>query len=378
MRERKKIFLVGSLSNIHIYNYIVNVLSLLDIDIVVYHTASLSTIREDYLDFYKKKGIQIFGGRSIVEIGVINYMRLFYKTIKSLNDYDYLHLHYVNHYLCPILFLFRKKFNKIILSYWGSDLYRSSFIKRLMVFPLLRVSSSISFITVDMLNYFSGLYGKYREKCVILDFGNQFFDEIDACLKNYENEKNEIKRYFNLSQEKIVIVVGYCGRVEMRQLETIQALLSLPREIIQNVQFAIPAWGIDNVLKQKISAICEHFHVSYQIYTSFMNPYEIVRFRTVADIFIHAQITDALSSAMLEHLYAGSIVINGSWLRYNILQNNDIQFVSFLDFQELPKIFQNVLLNYAAYKEAALKNRIKVKQIASWDTWRSRWINLYK
>lgn len=381
MEKRKKILLVGSLSNIHLFNYIVNVLSKMNINLVAYHTASLLTIPNEYKDYYNSIGLRIIGGYSIKDVGRIRFVQLAFQGFKSLDSFDYVHLHYVSHYICPIIYLFRRKFKHIILSYWGSDLYRSSMTTRLMTLPLINASSIISFITNDMLDYFRQLSFFYRRnihKGQILDFGNPFFSNIDNCLNNLPANSNDIVSYFGLEKNKIIIVVGYCGRKEMRQFETIEAIAKMPLHALDKIQLAIPAWGISDTLYRRILTLCDSLKIPYRVYRNFMNPNEVARFRSISDVFIHAQISDALSSAMLENLYAGCIVLNGEWLRYKVFEKEKISYVTFRDFKDLSKQLETVLSNYEEFRAISQKNREKVYLIASWNIWQEKWLNLYK
>lgn len=378
--NRKKIFLIGSLSSIHIYNYIKNVLSMTDFDITVYHTNSLSSIRKEYMDYYRRVGINIIGGFSILEVGRIKYIISIYKGIKSLGNFDFLHMHYVSYYFCPIIYLFRKKFKFIILSYWGSDLLRSSLFKRLLTLPLINHSKKISFMTQDMLDYFGRLSYPFKKniiKCSVEDLGSLYCEKIDSCIRMLSIEKKYIYNYFGLQSQKKTIVIGYCGRKEMRQYETINSLLQLPKKVLSSIQLLIPAFGITSELKSKIENLCNENNLSYHIYDKFMDFNEIPKFRCISDIFIHAQTTDALSAAMLEHLYAGSIVLNGSWLKYTILQKHHVKYFQFSNFEELPNSLIDILNNYDVIKEEMQENRSKLVVLLSWEHYRSLWLNLY-
>ena len=74
MESVKRILIVGSLNSIHMYNYILNVVSQLKVSVTVYNTSSNTTIRSDYLELYNKLGITILGGYSIKDVGRLKFV----------------------------------------------------------------------------------------------------------------------------------------------------------------------------------------------------------------------------------------------------------------------------------------------------------------
>lgn len=109
-----------------------------------------------------------------------------------------------------------------------------------------------------------------------------------------------------------------------------------------------------------------------------MNPDTVSKFRAITDIFIHAQTTDAISCAMIEHLFAGSIVINGEWLKYGILDENDISYEIFKNFDSLPKVLERAIDNIEELKDNQILNQSRIEKVWSWNSLRKFSLNLYK
>jgi len=93
-----------------------------------------------------------------------------------------------------------------------------------------------------------------------------------------------------------------------------------------------------------------------------------------ADIFVHAQSTDAASASMQEHLYAGAVVFNGSWLRYDDLLARGADFRTFTGYVDLAEQIEQVV---AGGLEDALRQsraRNAVLALSSWDAVREEWL----
>ena len=374
-----RILLVGDYSSIHIYNYFKNVISHIGCECVGYHIVE-DDINPNYLKYYRERNIQIINGidTSIYrEQGAFKFTKQTCEKLSLLGEFDIIHLHAVRLFMCPALFLSRKLYKRIIITYWGSDLYRSTNLQLIKSLPLVHVSNTITMITEDMYTYFKNLpryISRYSNKIRVCDFGNMLYDRIINYTINIDRYKKEL----GFEVDKLICTIGYVGRPQMQQLQTIKTLLQLLIKNKNTIQLAIPAYGIQDSDLQSIQDLLNSVGIAYQIFTDFMDEETVSKLRVISDIFIHAQTSDALSCAMLEHLYAGSIVINGEWLKYSILDNNGIYYKTFKDFSLLSEVLDEVICNIAAEKLKVSNNRDLVSQISSWDYLRKYWIDLYK
>ena len=80
---------------------------------------------------------------------------------------------------------------------------------------------------------------------------------------------------------------------------------------------------------------------------------------------------------MQEFFYADAIIINGSWLQYNDVKEAGAYFLSFDNFETLPKLLTEVINNIDVYKQKSTINKHIMQMMCSWDKWRQEWKNLY-
>jgi hypothetical protein len=99
--------------------------------------------------------------------------------------------------------------------------------------------------------------------------------------------------------------------------------------------------------------------------------------RSVTDVFIQVQRTDQLSASMLEHLYAGSVVITGGWLPYGQLTQRGIRFWTTPSIEQLTSELIACLDQLPERRAAVEANRDLVRRLASWSVTAPRWSALY-
>lgn len=374
-----RLLLVGDFSSIHIYNYIKNIISNIECECIGYHIVS-DDIPALYQDYYTKTNVKVVEGVD-TEIyknrGAFRFTVDTVKKLKTLGQFDYMHMHAVRQFICPALYLARKNFKKIILTYWGSDLYRSSVKQLAVTLPILHSADSIVLLTDDMRDYFANLPGfisRYVRKVQVFDFGNMFYEIIDKLSDNRKKCLNDL----GFDENKLICTIGYIGRPQMQQLRTVKALLPFLKVKKDLLQIALPAYGISENDLAEITNLLQSNGISYKAFPYFMDSEEVSKLRVVSDIFIHAQTTDALSCAMLEHFYAGSVVINAEWLMYGTLKHNGIFYKTFKSFDELSHVLSMTLDNISEEKVSSRMNREAIAKISSWSNLSQYWKNLYK
>ena len=372
----KSILLLGDIGSIHLYNLIKNALCFSGYSITaVSSERDLSDVRTDYLDFYKASGIDLIDGVGLKKVGVRNYMLYYKKVFKSLGHYDVCLVQYVSHYLAPIVYLYRRRFDKIKLTFWGSDVYRVNGLKALMTIPLLKRADNISFITETMRQDFLSRRrscGFVSPKSCLLDFGNLFFEQIDGIKKSTNKDSYSL---LGIQEGKVNITVGYNGRKDMQQAKLCEQILVLPQAISQRIQVLIPAYGISDENKSLIEEAFSTSGVEYKLFSYFMGSEETTNLRAVSDIFLYGQTSDALSNSMLEHLYAGSIMLKGAWLNYETLDEQGVYYENFCSFDDVPGKLEEIIGNLDELKLRASKNHDIIGSFCSWQYWREKWLN---
>ena len=126
---------------------------------------------------------------------------------------------------------------------------------------------------------------------------------------------------------------------------------------------------IAEVEKRLADYLIEHI-----ILKNYLTNSDMVCLRKCADMFIHAQDTDANSVSLAEHLLCNSVVVNGRWLRYENRETFGIPYYTFEKFEQLPEVI------VTAYKGGPLVSNELKRSISSegWNMVIRKWIHYFE
>jgi len=249
-------------------------------------------------------------------------MRFSIKT-QLQNRYDIVNIHYVS-----FLFLFVKSYlfkitNKIIISPWGSDVYR---INAIQAYLYRTIYNTADYIATSSIRFRRDVQHKFLvpdAKFVNLGFGSEIIDLISDAS---DLTKEQAKLSLGLSN-RYVIGCGYNASPFQNHKMIINSISKikefLPENFILLFQMTYPKYReyiseIENLLQQE--------KLPYIIYSEYLDGDKVVNIKKCTDLFIHIQKTDAFSGSVQEALLCNTKVINGSWLRYPDLETYGIPY----------------------------------------------------
>lgn len=297
--------------------------------------------------------------------------------LKEMDNYDYVHFHF----LSPEKYLFVKYFDKIkktkiIISIWGSDLYRLKKRNQKNFNKVCKKATMLTFANEQSRNFFIESQKIDISKTTICRFG---LSPLDSILKIPLN-KEECKKKLLWSENKIAIVIGYNLAPEQQHLKILKVFENNELQSLKDkILIILPiTYGGTNVYKIKIVDKLKSLGFDYFVYDKLMNHDEIAILRKATDIMIQLQTTDQLSGSMSEHLFANNVVITGSWLPYNILKERKVWFLEIESFDELKKMLVKTINNISEFKVLANENHDKIYKLASWKENIKSWFKLYE
>jgi len=168
-----------------------------------------------------------------------------------------------------------------------------------------------------------------------------------------------------------LVVCGTNASPNQQLLEVIDVLDRW--EDCRSYRFIFPlAYGDINYREAvKSRLLCSR--LNYQVNEKFMVGSELALFRLNADVLIQVQKNDFLSGAMLEHAYAGSKIITGSWLPYAQIRDRGISWFEVGSLQELPFSLALAVKNEVDVS----RNKDIVAEIARWSEVILEWKAIY-
>lgn len=349
-----KYLIIGDANSMHIFNYVQTVLLPENFEIYLL-TLSVERVKETYRTFYKENNIHLFsiaekyGGDVSNNTRIKRFQNLIKKVqlVAALPQIDICHIHSV--YKTSIIFflLYRFKFQKLILSYWGGDIED----KRKFVIKIrkkaFKYADAITVTAKKTFNEFQEIYGQeYNKKLYICRFATSGLQCIHDIVK--VKTKNECREIMKIPKGKICITCGYSAYASQHQDTIVEKINELPEIIKQKIHILVPMqYGrYDEEYIQRVHKKVEECDCSCEILEEYV-PFEKSAVMSLStDIYIHMRDTDAFSNALKEQVYSGSIIIQGNWLKYIELEEMGADVIKVYSFDELPFILQPILEKY--------------------------------
>lgn len=299
------------------------------------------------------------------------------KTIlDQLPVYDAMQLLWIEEDWSYFYELIRSKTSRLNLNVGGSEFYRAGKAERDFKRNLIACADKVTAETVGTVREFQEYYSEEtKNKMGLLPFGVEVLDWIKS-IKN--RNKDKLKEKFHIPKGKIVVTCGHNANEAFQHMDMIDALCNLHDEEKQKIVCVFPmTYSGKETYIQKIRTRLEETDLEHVIMTDFMDFQSMAEYALISDIMIHVQTTDQLSSTMLEEMYAGSVVIAGSWLPYQSLHEMGIFFLDVDTVPAVTAVLEDVVTNLESYKEKCVGNSEIVWNHSSWDVlapkWRALW-----
>ena len=284
------------------------------------------------------------------------------KTILDrLPVYDAMQLLWIEKEWAYFYKLIRKKTKRLNLNVGGSDFYRAGIEGRDFNRDLIAYADNITAETEATVQEFGEYYGeKIEKKTYLLPFGIEVLEWIDR-IENHS--RSRLKEKLHIPSGKIVITCGHNAIREHQHMKIIDALEMLPEKLKKQLVFVFPMTypqKADEYINSVRSRLKES-RLEYIILTDFMDFRERAEYALISDVMIHVQITDQLSSTMLEEMYAGSIIMAGKWLPYQSLHEMGIFFIDVEQICDITITIEDIITNIEKYKTKCKGNKAIIR-----------------
>jgi glycosyltransferase involved in cell wall biosynthesis len=381
-----KVLIIGNRSHQFVYNYVKSLRdnfsqSHLEIDILSQDSSDVSFPSDVfYTNIYTLTVPSLFRKKRLLK--ALYQHILFRKYIKKLDYYDVVHIHYIENIIVRDIAFFSKHIcGKVIVSIWGSDFLRASESRKRNMTVLFKRANYITIASDKIIGEFKDYYkgSSFLSKIALCRFGLEPLESLIPILKN--DAGSEIsKRKMGLCINKIVITIGYNASRLQHHIKIIENIerCSLLSPFRDKIEFLLPVTypkDIEYVTMIKKTTFKSKFH--YNMIESFLSDEDIAHLRVASDIFIQLQPTDMLSGSMLEHLSARNIVITGSWLPYDCLDQWGVFFRRIDNLNLIANELYNVLKNFVNYRNSCYKNSDLIINRYRWNNIIHNWLNLY-
>ena len=254
------------------------------------------------------------------QLKAISEMRKSFRNYASGKNFDYVNIHYIKPEYFFLIKLFKKCSQSLVITPWGSDVYRVKGLNRLLVKKILDMADYITGSDDRFTKELIVMYNVPTSKIVHCDLGVAPIDYI-ICNKNLIDE-NEAKRQLAI-ENKYVITCGYNASSAHRHLEIIEAVNKVRNQLPNNLLLLFPltyhkAPEYVDSIKQKVDEY--GFEAIY--FEDFLDIPSLFLLRQATDLFIHIQPTDGSSGTLAEYILCEKKILNGAWLKYPEIEKN--------------------------------------------------------
>lgn len=274
--------------------------------------------------------------------------------------------------------LIRKKARRLNLNIGGSEFYRAGQIERDFKRRLIASADCIIGQTKGIVREFSEYYGQDAEgKMCLLPYGIEVLDWINNIG---EISKEKLRTKYGIAQDRLIVTCGHNACRAHQHTELLDALERLPKHIKEQIVCVFPMTypeGVESYIEE-IRSLLDASDLEYLILTEFMDFQGMAEYARISDIMIHVQTTDQLSSAMLEEMYAGSVIIAGSWLPYESLHKLGLYFLDADKIADVTDILEDVVMNIREYRQKCKENAGIVWNHSSWERLAPKWYGLWE
>ncbi len=170
--------------------------------------------------------------------------------------------------------------------------------------------------------------------------------------------------------------MGYNSSKEQQHDKIIENILKLPKNLLERIQFIFPMTYGDDVHKEKIKNMLNQTNLDYIVLEEFLYGDNNANIKLASDIMINILETDSFSGSMQEFLYANNIIITGSWLPYEVFDNEGIQYVKIDDISELYLELKKVIDSDIQTFDTS-KNKNIISKLSLWKNTIESWIDVY-
>lgn len=293
------------------------------------------------------------------------------KVLKSIqsNHYDVVNIQNAHYYRFFYIKYLRRMTNTILLTPWGSEIYRVNGIRKFLLKKLIKSVDVVTTANNKFGNDVKRLFKLPKEKTVCLDIGSDTIDYITENLITID--KATAKKELNV-EGKYVITCSYNGSPTHKHEIIIDAINRIKDQLPDNLVLFFPfTYAAPQGYSSKLKSQMDHLGIKYLFFEKYLSVKELFLLRRAADVFIHIQPSDANSQSLQEYLLCGSKVVNGEWLRYSELECDGV--MPYYVVKDLDDLSEVLLMAYKADSIVVPQKTIEYIRSYGWREWIRKW-----
>lgn len=272
----------------------------------------------------------------------IKAMRKSFKAFVADKHFDYVNVHYVKPEYCFLIDYFRKYASNLVLTPWGSDVYRVHGLNKFLVKQTFKAADFLTGCDDRFTRDFVKIFNVPQRKIIYCDLGVEPIEYIFD--HKHSIDTNEAKRQLGLDKHYI-ITCGYNAHEVQRHSEMIDAIYQVKNQLPDNLLLFFPfTYPKEPEYIQSIKQKVNELGLKAVYFEHFLDLEHLFLLRQATDVFIHIQPTDASSGSLYEYVVCEKKIINGAWLNYPELFRNGVK--PYFEVDDLKNLGQTIVKVY--------------------------------
>lgn len=259
----------------------------------------------------------------------------------------------------------------------GSDFMRMGSAGRWLQRRLYRLADFVTFNNPVVKSRFNEYYrGRYSSKLHELYFGLDSLDTIDRICE--ESTPQENRAALGLPEDAFIVTVGYNGSAAQRHEAVLRAIAGVRSDLPEELHVVLPmTYGATAEYRRRIESVATNQELPHAVLADRLNVEAIGHLRLATDVLVHLQPTDSFSASVQEHLYAGSLVINGAWLPYESMKKRGVDYEETQSIDDLPQALARAARRAVSGDVERDGNRRIIRELSAWAVTLNGWCRLY-
>lgn len=295
-------------------------------------------------------------------------LKKFLKSKKAY--YDVVNIHYPQNKVLCCWKSFASVSNATVVTPWGSEVLRiSKLSQKIMANYMAHYDYVMSSDNPRFKNQLQSILNIPDDKFLSCDFGSEMIDELVYSTLT----KSDAKKHFGIDSQ-YTIVCGYNGGRAQNHLRIIDAIVKARTKLPEDIVVVLPmTYNASAAYLNEVQSRLVDNKLDNIILKNYLSNSDMVCLRKCADMFIHAQNTDANSVSLAEHLLCDNVVVNASWLRYENREVFGVPYYLFDSFEDLTEVI------IKAFNEGSLVSNSLIKSISEegWSLVINKWIDIF-
>lgn len=368
--NKKRILLIANAASMFTYEYVQCMIEKGMEVVIIDWGSGNGGVGADYYKYYEANNIKLVGLYN--DKNYSRCMKLI-AVIRTLGVFDVCHIMYLRGAAAIQALVCINQFKQVVVNYWGSDLYATTpQIEREQQF-LLNYADQIMVCTEDMKRDFLKKYPNIKCCVDTVYFNGPILPRI------LKDEKVPVNDIIPVNNEKLVVAFGYSGNVAQQHLMFIELLKKCSKTVRDKIYVIFTmTYGLTKEYYSKVINALADVDFEYKIVTDYMTDEQVISLRQNTDVFVYAELTDAFSASMQEYIYCQAVPVIADWLSYPLFDVYEVDINRFSNEEELLNLFSDIVREFDVYKQRALKNKEKIRQICDGKGNVANWEIFYK